>query len=136
MHIYIFIVSMNWKNVFLNEIRIESMLLCFSFSRFHFSVFSVFAVLCFAFSPVFRSSFSKPLPSCWANYESHMVLYSTWINIFFDAEKCLNRHTARKSHLCISFLETARPQFQFPNSCVCERFIYSQDRSTYFSAAE
>jgi hypothetical protein len=26
----------------------------------------------------------------------------------------------------------ARPQPQFPHSCVCERFIYSQDRSTYF----
>jgi hypothetical protein len=25
----------------------------------------------------------------------------------------------------------ALPQSQFPHSCVCERFIYSQDRSTY-----
>jgi hypothetical protein len=25
---------------------------------------------------------------------------------------------------------------QFPHSCVCERNIYSQDQSTYFSAAE
>ncbi len=32
--------------------------------------------------------------------------------------------------------EFARPQSQFPRSCVCERFIYSQDRSTYFPAAE
>ncbi len=31
----------------------------------------------------------------------------------------------------ISFLGIARPQPQFPHSCVCERFIYSQDRSTY-----
>ena len=38
----------------------------------------------------------------------------------------------RKSHLCISFLGIARPQSQFPHSCVYERFIYSQDRSTYF----
>ncbi len=26
----------------------------------------------------------------------------------------------------------ARPQSQFPHSCVCERFIYSQDRSALF----
>ncbi len=32
--------------------------------------------------------------------------------------------------MCIPFLGIARPQF--PHSCVCERFIYSQDRSTYF----
>ncbi len=38
----------------------------------------------------------------------------------------------RKSHLCIPSLGIARPQPQFPHSCVCERFIYSQDRSTYF----
>jgi hypothetical protein len=35
-------------------------------------------------------------------------------------------------HTCIPFLGIARPQPQFPHSCVCERFIYSQDRSTYF----
>ncbi len=38
----------------------------------------------------------------------------------------------RKFLLCISFLGIARPQSQFPHSCVCERFVYSQDRSTYF----
>ncbi len=42
----------------------------------------------------------------------------------------------RKYHLCIPFLGIARPQSQFPHSCVCERFIYSQDRSTYFPAAK
>jgi hypothetical protein len=29
-----------------------------------------------------------------------------------------------------------RPQSQFLLSCVCQRFIYTQDRSTYFPAAE
>jgi hypothetical protein len=38
----------------------------------------------------------------------------------------------RKSHLCILFLEIVWPHSQFPHSCVCERFIYSQDWSTYF----
>jgi hypothetical protein len=32
--------------------------------------------------------------------------------------------------------EIARPQSQLPHSCVCERLIYSQDRSTYFLAAD
>ncbi len=37
-----------------------------------------------------------------------------------------------KSPLRIPFLGIAWPQPKFPHSCVCERFIYSQDRSTYF----
>ncbi len=37
----------------------------------------------------------------------------------------------RKSHLCIPFLGIALPQSQFPHSCVCERFLYSQNRSTF-----
>ncbi len=41
-----------------------------------------------------------------------------------------------KFHLCIPFLGIVGPQSQFPHSCVYERFIYSQDRSTYFPAAE
>ncbi len=40
------------------------------------------------------------------------------------------------SQLYIPLLGIARPQSQFPNSCVCERFIFSQDLSTYFPAAE
>ncbi len=42
----------------------------------------------------------------------------------------------RKSHLCIPVLGIALPRSQFPHSCVCERFIYSQDRCSYFPAAE
>ncbi len=38
----------------------------------------------------------------------------------------------RKSHLCLPFLGIVRPQSRFPHLCVCEKFIYSQDRSTYF----
>jgi hypothetical protein len=36
----------------------------------------------------------------------------------------------RKSHLCIPRKGIARPQSQFPHSCVCERFIYSQAQIT------
>ncbi len=42
----------------------------------------------------------------------------------------------RKSLLRIPGKGIARQQSQFPHSCVCERFTYSQDRSTYFPAAE
>ncbi len=41
----------------------------------------------------------------------------------------------RKYHFCTPRKETARPQFQFPHSCILAPFIYSQDRSTYFPAA-
>jgi hypothetical protein len=45
----------------------------------------------------------------------------------------------RKFHLCILCVPRKGivwSQFQFPHSCACERFIYSQDRPTYFPAAE
>jgi hypothetical protein len=49
----------------------------------------------------------------------------------------LHVHTLQQeSHLCIPRKGIAGPQSQFPHSCVCQRFIYSQYRSTYFSAAE
>ncbi len=38
----------------------------------------------------------------------------------------------RQSRLNIPFLGIARPQPQFPYSCVFQRFIYSQDQSMYF----
>ncbi len=41
-------------------------------------------------------------------------------------------HCNGNSTYIFLFLEIAGPQPQFPHSCVCERFIYSQDRSTYF----
>ncbi len=37
----------------------------------------------------------------------------------------------RKSHLCMPRKGTKRPQSQFPQACVCEWFIYSQDRSAF-----
>ncbi len=37
----------------------------------------------------------------------------------------------RKSHFCVPRKGIARPQSQFPHSCVCERFIYFHDRSAY-----
>ncbi len=40
----------------------------------------------------------------------------------------------RQFGLYIPSLGIARPQPQFPHSCVLERFIYSQDQSTYSSS--
>ncbi len=37
----------------------------------------------------------------------------------------------RKSNLCFPRNETEWPRSQFLHSCICERFIYSQDRSAY-----
>jgi hypothetical protein len=46
--------------------------------------------------------------------------------------------TTTKIPFIYSQKRNSRPLSQFPHSCVCERFIYSQsqDRSTYFPAAE
>ncbi len=57
---------------------------------------------------------------------------------FFHSCTCKNCPSTLqgKSHLCIPFLGIAQPQSQFRHSCVCERFIYFQDRSTYILAAE
>jgi hypothetical protein len=41
----------------------------------------------------------------------------------------------RKSDLGIPRNETARPRSQFLHLCICEQFIYSQDRSAYLAAA-
>jgi hypothetical protein len=57
--------------------------------------------------------------------ETEYRYISTKLTLFYDALQ-------RKFRLYIPFLGIARPQPQFPHSCVCERFIYSQDWSTYF----
>jgi hypothetical protein len=44
---------------------------------------------------------------------------------------CLLPALYRKSNLCIPKKGIARPPVPILHSCVCERFIYSQDRSTY-----
>ncbi len=44
--------------------------------------------------------------------------------------------TAMKIPYMSSFSGIARPQSRFPHLFVCQRFIYSKDRSTYFPAAE
>ncbi len=59
-----------------------------------------------------------------------------WRFLWIWSTPRLDSALQQKSHLCIPFLGTAQPQSQFPHSCACERFIYSQDQSTYFPAAE
>ncbi len=69
--------------------------------------------LCFRFHVYERSVFTRPNPE----RKSISTLY-------------------RKSDLYIPKNETARPRSQFLHSCICERFIYSQDRSSYLAAAK
>ncbi len=56
----------------------------------------------------------------------------SFLQIIYFLQLCMKHTLQRKSHLCFPFLGIVRAQSQFPHSCVCERFIYSQDRSTYF----
>ncbi len=68
----------------------------------------------------------------------HLVIAVTWthgVEILCDWQyRWTNDALQRKSHLCIPRKVIARPQSQFPHSCVCGRFIYSQERSKYFPA--
>ncbi len=53
--------------------------------------------------------------------------------IFVEASHKLAVYTLqRQLRLYIPFLGIARPLPHFPHSCVFERFIHSQDQSTYF----
>jgi hypothetical protein len=45
--------------------------------------------------------------------------------------KCITLY--KKSFLCIPRNETAQPRSQFLHTCICERFIYSQDWSAYYA---
>jgi hypothetical protein len=55
-----------------------------------------------------------------------------------DHCKCSNAANTlyRKSDLCIPRNENAGARSQVLLSCICERFIYSQDRSAYLAAAK
>ena len=66
------------------------------------------------------------------------MLPSYWLQEKTRRNATVKAALQRKSHLWIPGKGIARPQSQFPHSCVCERdlYTYSQDRSTYFPAAE
>jgi hypothetical protein len=70
---------------------------------------------------------------------AHSWMAASTVVLYFSKEYYNSRKNITlegKFHLCIPFLGIAWPQSQFPHSCVCERFIYSQDRFTYFPVAE
>ncbi len=54
--------------------------------------------------------------------------------------QCAENRTAktlyRKFEINFSRNETARPRSQFLHSSICEQFVHSHDRSTYFAAAK
>ncbi len=58
-------------------------------------------------------------------------IFSSWSYVTLTAKK-----QYRKFETNIPRKGMVWPQSQFPHSCACERMIYSQDRSTYFPAAE
>jgi hypothetical protein len=60
------------------------------------------------------------------------ICYAFYESIIFIKNYIPERILQRQFRLYIPFLGIARPQPQCPHSCVCERFIYSQDWSTYF----
>ncbi len=80
----------------------------------------------------------KQMPIIWQRCFS----FSNQISFFFHIPDsffgCLhsNLTASERSDFCIPRNETARPRSQFPHSCICEQFIYSHDRSTYFAAAK
>ncbi len=49
---------------------------------------------------------------------------------------CTAKTQYRKFETNIPRKGVARPQSQFPHSCVCERFIYSHDQSAYSAAGK
>ncbi len=57
------------------------------------------------------------------------ILYQVRIMVS-NLNRFVSAFTATKIPFMYSF--SANFESQFPHSCVCERFIYSQDRSTYF----
>jgi hypothetical protein len=65
-------------------------------------------------------------------------MYSGMISAQYSLTSSKIQYTATKITFMyrIPFLGIARPQSQFPHSCVCEQFGYSQHRSTYLAAAE
>ncbi len=55
---------------------------------------------------------------------------------YIEFSLCTDSTQYRKSNLCTSSNETAWPRFQRLHSCICERLVYSQDRSAYLAAAK
>ncbi len=85
-------------------------------------------LLCF-YSPFFYFRLGPNRESClqWHGGATIIVIQLSCLAIHLSTLQ-------RKSHLCTPRKWISRPpQSPFPHSCVCERFIYSQDRYTYFS---
>jgi hypothetical protein len=62
------------------------------------------------------------------------IQYSMLFNFSIMPLPSLLQLHCNQNPICVFFFwGIAQPQSQFPHSCVCERFIYSQDRSTYFA---
>jgi len=91
-------------------------------------------------SPPGWSPTRPPWPTVRTRSAQVFSLCHSWILLKPKFSNLLNSSTLhtlqRKSHLFIPKKGIARPQSQFPHSCICERFIHYHDPSTYFLAAE
>jgi len=102
---------------------------------FIFILFSTCSFILLTFFVVF-AGFFHPIFVLFLLIYPHLYFCLFKLVITFLSSSSSSPALQRKSHFCISFLRIARPQSPFPHSCVCERFIYFQVRSTYFPAAE
>ncbi len=102
------------------------------------------SIYLFRQNPVFTSLHLRspvdvvlPLGGCMVYMYNFLLDY--WVQITqTDTVQCTQLPPAlqRKCYLCLPRKGIARPQSKYSPSCVCGRFIYFQDRSTYFPAAE
>ncbi len=75
--------------------------------------------------PSLSTSYSLKAPECTTAIWSFMIVYlGNWLGE--------GPHTAKKFEFMYSQQWIARPQYQFPQPCVCERSICSHVRPTYF----
>jgi hypothetical protein len=111
---------------------------CYFVFCFPVSIFQFFYFFLFPFSPRFPVLLLRSLcPQSELTMQSYMVLYMYMTYLIWRCEQMFLIATLQgKIHICIPFLGIARPQSQFPHSRVCERYLYSQDWSTYFPASE
>ncbi len=73
----------------------------------------------------------------WRSVKARFWAYSLCKNLFFcGCLLCTAKTQYRKFKINITRKGIARPQPRFPHSCVCERFIYSQDLSAYSAAGK
>ncbi len=71
-------------------------------------------------------------------FKGNVTRYSD-VSFVFRYQSCYTSHTTKTQYRKFETnipRKVARCQSQFPHSCVCERLIYTQDRSAYSAAGK